>query len=141
MTNFLSSVAMAVIFPLVLWNKILQCQADSALDIAGVRVEVSLTKDALERASSSAVGVCLTEFISKFMRDLSDTKGKHKIASIISNLITDIGWFVTNQPNWHTMEAVIVHFPNGKQDSTPKHVPNPAVVYVLIIIDRNWVLL
>ena len=120
MTNFLSSVAMAAIFPLVLWNKILQCQADSALaiftnlldDSAGVRVEVSLTQDALKRASSSAVGVCLTEFSSEFMRDLSDTKGKQQVASIIANLITDIGWFAKNQffsPYWHTMEAVLIY--------------------------------
>lgn len=119
-TNFLSSLAMATIFPLILWNKILQCQADSALatftnllgDSSGVRIEISLTKEPLERASASAVGVCLSEYSKEFLRDLSASKGKNKIASIISNLITDIGFFITNQffsPYWHTAEAVLAY--------------------------------
>ena len=119
-TNFAASVAMVVLYPLITANKVLQCQADSALaifsnligDSAGVRIEVSLTSDGLNRASDSAVGVCLSEFSGDFMRDLSDSSGKHKIASVIANLLTDIGFFTTNtffSPAWQTMQALFAY--------------------------------
>ena len=86
MTNFLASVGMAPIYVALISNKILECKQDLALSIfnnigglSGVNIQLSLRQEAIQNATDSTVGMCLTEFGKEAMRDMSDKSASEKI--------------------------------------------------------------
>ncbi len=119
MTKFLSSLGMAPLYAAIITNKILECNEDLTMSIfsnmvslSGIDIRLSMRKEAITKASDSAVGMCLTDFGRETMRDISDKSASERVQTLMQQILSDVAWFLPMQrfsPYWHTIDGFLAY--------------------------------
>jgi hypothetical protein len=98
-TNFLSQIALGVLYPIIITKKTMMCHTDAFLSIFDVSgFELRLSSGNFDKQEAALVGQCLSEYHTESMQNPDSAESQQSLMSVMERLAVDAGTAVAQIP-------------------------------------------